>query len=292
MTATVKPSQIDEFAELKALVREIKDLPTIPTVLLKLLSLTADSTSNAHSLAKIINTDQTISAKLLRLSNSAFYGCRGKVISVSRAIMVLGFTEVKCLALGMSVFETFSQTGNSKRGISIENLWKHSVATAALSKFFADRRGEKGDSVFTAGLLHDLGKVVFLSLFREGYNKVSEIVEERGCAISEAEVEVFKVTHNTIGEWLCRKWKMPEEIAQCVRYHSSPDQADEEYFSRVLLVHLANNVARKVFVGFGGDKLTPIIENRILEKLKLTEKDVEKAEAFIERERENIEKTV
>lgn len=100
-----------EPTELRMLVGKIKDLPTVPSVLTKLVSLSIDSALNADSLADIVGIDQTISAKLLRIANSAFYGCRGKVSSVSRAIMILGFSEVKSLALGMSIFQAFSNTG-------------------------------------------------------------------------------------------------------------------------------------------------------------------------------------
>lgn len=286
------PIQNDDSTELRILVQRIKDLPTIPSVLMKLLSLTADSSSNADQLAEVISVDQTISAKLLRLSNSAFYGCRGKVSSVSRAIMVLGFSEVKSIALGMSVFQAFSSEKAGKGEISIEKLWKHSMATAALSRFLARKRGEKVDSTFTGGLLHDIGKVVFLSSFKEEYKKAAEIVVETGCSLPDAEEKIFQVTHETIGEWLCRKWKMPEEIVQCVKYHPNPREAKEEFFPLVSTVHVADRLTKKILLGYGGDEKTPEIENSILEELGFKETDMEEAEAFMEAEREGIEQMV
>ncbi len=284
---------MEDSAPLRILVQRIKDLPTIPTVLMKILSLSADSTANADDLTDIISIDPTISARLLRLSNSAFYGCRGRVTSISRAIMVLGFTEVKNLALGMSVFDAFSKKQAIKGAMSIEKLWKHSIATASLSKFLAGKvGGRKYESAFTGGLLHDIGKVVFLNSFREDYKKAWVIVAEKGCSISQAEEEVFKVDHATIGEWLCHHWQMPEEIAQCIKYHPNPAQAKEEHRQFASIVHLANLIARKSFVGYGGDELTPDAENEVLDQAGLSKEDLEEAEGLMEQERENIEKTV
>lgn len=274
------------------MVQRIKDLPTVPSVLMKLLSLTADASSSVGQLAEIIGMDQTISAKLLRLSNSAFYGCRGKVVSVSRAIVVLGFNEVKSLALGMSVFHAFSHKKAAKGEISIENLWKHSMSTAALARFLAKRIGDSADSTFTGGLLHDIGKVVFLNSFKEEYKKAAEMVSETGCSLTEAEERIFRVTHETIGEWLCRKWSMPEEIVQCVKYHSNPREAREEFFQLVSTVHIADGLTKNILIGYGGDEKPHEVGEDILAALGLNAKDIEDAEAFMEAERDGMEQMV
>lgn len=293
MTTETTASPAEDSTELRMLVQKIKDLPTIPSVLMKLLALSVDSSTNADNLAEIIGIDQTISAKLLRLSNSAFYGCRGKVTSIPRAIMILGFNEVKSLALGMSVFNAFSKAKGGKKGINIENLWKHSIATAALSKFLAGKiSDEKPDSIFTAGLLHDIGKVVFLNSFQEEYKRVGEIVAETGGPISDGEIKVFGADHHIIGEWLCKKWKMPEEIRQCVRYHSNPSGAKEEFRHCVDVVHVANAIAGKILVGYSGDELTPEPESETLERLGVDDNILEEGEVFIEGEREGIESMI
>jgi len=292
MTLVSEQAGVEESTNLRALVQRIKDLPTIPSVLMKLISLSAESTTNADSLSEIISMDQTISAKLLRLSNSAFYGCRGQVSSVSRAIMVLGFNEVKSLALGMSVFNAFSEKKEASGSMSIEKLWKHSMATAAVSRFLTKQIGGKGDSAFTGGLLHDIGKVVFLSSFQEEYKNASAIVAETGCSISDAEEKVFHANHVTIGEWLTRKWKMPEEIIQCVKYHPNPKGAGEEHARLVSIVHLSNLATRKLFVGYGGDPLILEPEEGALEKAGLGGKGLEKAEAFLEEQRDGIEQMI
>ncbi|MBI5186799.1 MAG: HDOD domain-containing protein [Nitrospinae bacterium] len=292
MAATYNASPQDDPTELRLLVQRIKDLPTVPSVLMKLLSLTADASSSVGQLAEIIGMDQTISAKLLRLSNSAFYGCRGKVVSVPRAIVVLGFNEVKSLALGMSVFHAFSQKKAAKGEISIENLWKHSMATAALARLLAKRRGDSADSTFTGGLLHDIGKVVLLNSFKEEYKKAAEMVSETGCSLPEAEEKIFRVTHETIGEWLCRKWSMPEEIVQCVKYHSNPRKALEEFIPLVSTVHIADGLTKNILIGYGGDEKPHEFEDDILAALDLNARDIEEAEAFMEAEREGMEQMV
>lgn len=280
----------EDSTELRLLVQRIKDLPTIPTILMKILSLTADSSANADNLAGIIGVDQTISAKLLRLSNSAFYGCRGKVTSISRAIIVLGFNEVKSLALGMSVFNAFAMTQGTKGEMSIEKLWKHSLATAALSRFLIKKTGDpKGEASFTAGLLHDIGKVVFLHSFREDYKRALALASGKKCSLFQAEEEVFKVPHTVIGEWLCRKWQLPEEITQCVRRHSHPEEAGEDYRALVFVVYLADVLARKAFVGYGGDEQVPEVRGDVLERMGLLPSDMEEADVFIEAEKANIE---
>ncbi len=284
-----EPEEIDEETELRLLVQGIKDLPTVPSVLMKLVTLSLDNVANADAMSKIINLDMTISAKLLRISNSAFYGFRGKVTNISRAIMILGFNEVKSQALGMSMFQAFSKATGNVGLISATKLWTHSIATAAVSKYLTKKIGaESSETVATACLLHDIGKVVLLHSFREDYKKVAAIIEKTKCSIAEAELQVFKVTHNTIGEWLCKRWKMPDEIVQCVKYHAEPDKAKDEHFHIVSMVHIANIVTQRSFVGFGGDELKHEVSQTALARLGFSEEGLQQAIDYLEKEKDSI----
>ena len=277
-----------EQGELRRLIQSAKRLPTIPVILSKIMTLLKDEMTSAKQLGEIVSADQAIASKVLSIANSAYYGLSQKVISIQHAIALLGFTAVKNIAIGTSVFSHFSEEGKGS-GIDLKALWTHSFATALVSEEIGKRTSVvKPEAAFMGGLLHDIGKLILINIFHEQYKAAIDMAREKSCSISFAEDMIFGITHINAGEWLCEKWQLPNEIIQSVSYHKTPwlSFTNSELPSAV---YLANFIVKKEKIGFGGDNFTPSVDERVLNTLHLKETDIAGLVSFVQSKKESIE---
>jgi HD-like signal output (HDOD) protein len=193
-----------------------KNLPTIPTVLAKILQLVDRESASGKELVDVIEHDQALTGKMLRLANSAFFGQSRRVATIPRAVVLLGFSTVRNLALGVKVWDSLS-TGIARP--RLEELWGHAVAVAVATKVLSARlRAGDPDEGFTAGLLHDVGRLVLAMKFREHY---WDAVDAAGEDVSPDAVETnaFGIDHAEVGGWLLEAWSLPAAIVDAVRVH-------------------------------------------------------------------------
>ena len=193
-----------------------KSLPTIPPVLTGIIALIDDDRAGAKKLVELIERDQALTARLLRLANSAFFGQARKVSTIPRAVLLLGFSTVRNLALGVKVWDTLG-TGVSRK--ELEALWTHSVQVAALARVIArQRRQVNPDEAFTTGLLHDVGQLVLALRFKELYwdtvRKATSTEHLVGLEQSSVGVD-----HAEVGSWLLEAWNLPAVMVEAVRRH-------------------------------------------------------------------------
>jgi putative nucleotidyltransferase with HDIG domain len=205
-----------DIQHLRAEVIAKKNLPTIPVVLAKILQLSNNLDANGKDLIAVIEKDQALTGKMLRLANSAFFGQSRRVATIPRAVVLLGFSTVRNLALGVKVWDALG-TGISRP--RLEELWTHSVAVAAAAKMVSARlRVGDPDETFTAGLLHDVGRLVLAMRFRDDYWKaVGGPAEADGIEVMER--EHFGVDHAEVGGWMLEAWALPPGIVEAVRLH-------------------------------------------------------------------------
>ena len=277
-----------EQGELRRLIQSAKRLPTIPIILNKIMMLLKDEKASARQFGEIVSSDQAIASKVLSIANSAYYGLSQKIISIPHAVALLGFTAVKNIAIGTSVFSHFSEEGKGS-GIDLKALWIHSFATALVSEEIGKKTSVvKPEVAFMGGLLHDIGKLILINIFHEQYKAAIDMANERRCSISFAEDMIFGITHINAGEWLCEKWQLPNEIIQSVRYHKTPwvSFTNSELPSAV---YLANNIVKKEKIGFGGDDFTPNVDERVLQALNLKETDITGLVSFVQSKKESIQ---
>jgi putative nucleotidyltransferase with HDIG domain len=197
--------------EVKRKIRKLEGLPTLPPIVQKLNALIEDERSSLTQIADLIEKDQVITTKVLRLANSAFYGFPRKVSTVQQAMMLLGINVLKILIMTSSIFEIISKED--------VGLWEHSLGVAACAKILAEMK-EVSDpqEIATAGLLHDLGKVVQMMAFKEDYEEVKRKVEA-GLSSLQAELEVFGIDHAEMGAFLMQQWNLPERLIEMVNSH-------------------------------------------------------------------------
>ena len=254
--------------QLQKIVEESKDLPTLSTVVTKVGEMVRDPRVSAAEVGRAISEDQALTAKVLKLVNSSFYGFPQRVNNITRAIVILGFNRVRNLALTASVLSALPKRHGP---FSVASFWAHSVATAIASDSIARimRFASEEEDAFVSGLLHDIGKLASIHLFRPEFEEVMEAVVEKNYLMVEAEQGVMGVTHANVGGWLSQRWNFPESIAASIRMHHQPELARQNR-RLVMIVHVGDIVARSLGLGSGGDMRIPVVDATAWRELGLT----------------------
>lgn len=245
----------------------ISDLPTLPTVYMRLNRLLQSSKSNTTQIAKIIESDQAIASKVLRLVNSSFFGFSRRVTQISHAVVLLGFNAIRNAVLSISVFESFEN--NRRSQFDRREFWKHSIATGILARTLAkELKVGNEEEAFSGGILHDLGKLVLDQYLSKKFELVLQASKEQNCTILEAERLVLGTDHCEIGEYLTERWSLPHVLVEMVALHHSPSVIRSNP-QLVSVVHLSDVLARRFGIGSGGDPLVPEVDAFALDELSL-----------------------
>jgi HD-like signal output (HDOD) protein/CheY-like chemotaxis protein len=225
---------------LKTAVSGLRSVPSLPALYEELTAVLRGEDPSLAQIERIISKDVGMAAKLLQLANSAFIGSRGRVSSLIQAISLIGTETVRALVLSVNIF---SSCDNPELGAHLPALWDHSIAVARLAQRVATSQGctkASGEESFTAGLLHDVGKVIFLSEMAGKYRK---ILGTNPGAILASELEDFGCTHPQIGAYLMSIWGLPTHLVHAVAFHHSPSETGETQFSLLTAIHVADAIA-------------------------------------------------
>lgn len=201
-----------------ALVR-IGDLPTLPVVLGRVLDLAFDPESTAADLGAHIALDQSLTARLLKIVNSPYYGFHRSIPDLTSAVVILGFAEVRNIMLTASAFATLP---NSASGFNRNRLWAHSIAAALATESCAKRLELETGSCFIAGLLHDMGKVALDILYPQEFVKAMAVALESKRYLREVETECFQLDHAEAGGVLAEHWSFPLDVVKAIQCHHRP----------------------------------------------------------------------
>ena len=241
-------------------IRNIKNLPTLPVIVSRILEVADDSGSSANELAELVARDMSVSAKVLNLANSAFYGFLRQITTIPQAVVVLGFDAVRGLALGVSVYETLPMA-TSEDSFDREAFWIHSIGCGTAARIIASALGYRDTGTFfVAGLLHDLGKVVLDKYFDEQYQQVVHQMLTEGKGSVSAEEEVLKVNHAEVGGWLAFRWRFPDILVGAIEHHHSPTSVEARFVRDMMVVYLANILTKQADIGLQYEKLDPDYE--------------------------------
>jgi HD-like signal output (HDOD) protein len=230
---------------LQALVSGTATLPSIPSLYVELMKKLEDPEGCPQDVANIIAKDPAMTAKILQLSNSEFFGLRRRISDPRDAVLYLGLDTLKALALSVKAFSQFTVTPLSR--FSIDDLGTHTILTGILARKIAVAEGltkQEVDDSFMAGLLHDIGKLVLVSSEPEKYEKAMKFAEISGVHRREAEQKIFGTTHSEIGTYLLWLWGLPDSVVEAVAYHHAPGSCPARRLSVLTAVHVANVLAR------------------------------------------------
>lgn len=277
---------------LKIIVEVIQDIPTLPSLVYRITLLMENPRTSALEVGETISRDQALTAKILKLVNSAYYGFPRKIKTISQAVVILGYNNIRNLVLTASVFDAVSKTNGSQFLFDRVKFWEHSLGCAAATKIITNKIGlKKTEESFISGLLHDLGKVVLYHFLEGETAEVLRVAGERDLLLIEAEQEVLGINHTHAGKLLADKWNLPRDITAGISCHHNPLTAGDN-FRLCSIVHLADILSRCLDMGSGGDNKIPLLNEKSWEALNLSwdnmkhilseiEAETEKAQAFL-----------
>lgn len=224
------------------IVENIRELPSLPSIVSRLIQVVNSPDTSADDAAELIEKDPALTSKMLRLANSAFYGMPRSISSISSAVVILGFNTIRSVALSATIMKMFSK--NSPMGFfNYKRFWQHSIVCAMTAKDIAQHCLNlmmiDPESAFCAGVLHDIGKLIFVQFATEDYIKTCEVARKNKMSLIEAEEMVLGITHARIGTILADKWALPTELEYSLIYHHNPQDTDEVR-ELVTTVHVAD----------------------------------------------------
>ena len=232
---------------------KVRTVPSMPSVVIKLRQYLSDPDVSFDELAKVIEFDPGLTANLLQLANSAYFGWSGKIKTVKDAITRLGTNRIFQMVLCMSVAPLVRKP---VKGYDMESdgLWQHSIATAICAEELAKSlRISESDEAFTAGLLHDMGKILLGTFIEVDDKPIKDLVETESLSFNEAERQVLGIDHAEAAAELLQYWKLPENVVAAARWHHDPSQAEEKHRNIVDLVHVADILCIRMGWGIGTD---------------------------------------
>jgi HD-like signal output (HDOD) protein len=264
MTMAVHKQPFGEVAVIAALGR-VHSLPALPAVVRTVTRRIVSESAGPAEIARLLSHDQALTARVLRLANSAFYAPREPVRSVNQAVVLLGFGTVRAIVLKASIFSAFDLA-------RARPFWLHALGTACAARAVARLANlGRGDDAFVMGLLHDIGKLALAEHLPEPYAEVRALVAREGGLIRDAEQRVLGCDHAAIGRFLCEHWSLPADCREAIAFHHHVSGASEANRPWAACVHVADIVARALLVGNGGDDAIPFLDPTALPMLGLGE---------------------
>lgn len=253
----------DKRNELKKIIMDIRTLPTLPGVINKLNVLSDNAKASVQEMARIVSSDQVLSARILRLANSPSYGFY-RVSTISNAMILLGVNVVKSLAISSSIFEIME-----KNSIG---LWEHSLGAGVAATLIARKLSlPECEEIATAALLHDIGKVIISLKCSEAEDQIRCLIHEAQIYMREAEREVLDTDHAEIGGWLAKSWFLPDKLSEPIAFHHDVQQS-QNHRIKTAVVHLADVLIKASGFGDSGDKYVPQIQKIAWDVLRLNDK--------------------
>ncbi len=256
----------------KKILRTVKSLPPMPQTVLKAREIMANPNSDFKELSELLETDQAIAVKVLKLSNSSYYGMSGKISSIQHASVVLGH---KALGELITMGGTASILGDTLQGYGLEagDLWRHSLAVAFGARIIANKKNPSlSNDAFAAGLIHDAGKLILDKHVLERKESFEEFMADGQQTFLTAEKQILEFDHSEIASGVCKNWNIPESLTIAIKYHHYPSRSQGNELAYI--VHMADVVAMMTGLGLGIDGLVYEADEAAMEFLGLQQEDL------------------
>ncbi len=276
-------TQTRTFASAEEVIQRLQDLPSLPAVVMQVYQMADDPQTSAQQLALVIGKDQGFTMRLLRLANSAYYGMMRRVGTIEEAVVVLGISTVRNLALIAATFPLFRRAllGYTPH---VSGLWSHSLAVGLVAQVGSRMfEVQKRNEAFTAGLLHDVGKLIISTALTDWMGELHDLIHHYRMPVHSAERELFGFTHEEIGALVVERWNLPPCIARMIRFHH---QSLEQNDPSCALIEFADYCANQLGYMMNPEAPPEPFDTRVLNVLGV---DIEQAEQFMARAKEVLQ---
>ena len=272
--------------KVRQVVTNIRNLPTPPIVFHQIQKVINDPKVSAGQIAKILQEDPAMSVKVLKLTNSAFYGLQREIESVKQAVIIVGLEAIKNLVLSASVLDMFK--GKDVDQEFQDKFWRHSLAVGFCARLLSRVGRVRGmldpDSAFSGGLLHDIGKVIMCCFLQKEHAQVKqERSADREATTFQIEERVLGYNHAQIGNILAEQWKLPRRLNDAVTFHHHPRLCESDELIPYV-IHIANFVAKKTFYDQDERFLVGQLEDGALDFMQISESDLEQLTGSLQQE--------
>ncbi len=255
----------DSLPALRDAVGNLSDMPALPAVVARLTRLIGDPRTTASDINDTLSSDPGLVTRILKQVNSPFYGFSRRITTITNAVVILGFTHVRNLALSAFVFDAFGSWRGSP--FDIGSLWRHSIGSAFLAAKLAKTQDPKlEEDAFICGLLHDLGKFIMARNAPAHMESVLRTAEAEDILFLEAERLRLGYDHTELGAYAMERWNLPESLCRVVRFHHRPLDAPESARTLACVTNAADIVARSMLLGSGGDAGVPLLSEEVWER--------------------------
>lgn len=253
----------------RAIVESANQLYTLPTVYYQVDAAIGDPLATATRIGRIISEDAGLSARLLRVVNSAFFGLPSRIDTISRAVTIIGTHQLRDLILATSVIELFR--GIPDDVVNMESFWRHSVACGVAARIIATYMREANvERFFVGGLLHDIGSLVLYSQIPQEESEVLACAGTNDSLLHITEREILGFDHAEIGGLLLNNWRLPASLCDMAKFHHSPS-GSTQYPIETAVIHVADIVSHCLELGSNGEKFVPPLDTNAWERLGLSE---------------------
>ena len=256
------------------ILKSIQNIPPFPVTAQRVASLMSNPDYSVSQVVNIIKYDPSITANILKICNSAYFGVR-HISTLHDAVVFLGQDNI-LRAIQVSGISRFFKKGASGYGLDAKDLWKHSVGVALMTQILSRKiTGRDDPKLFTAGLLHDIGKFILSEFVQDSSQKITDLVTNQGYAFLRAEEEVIGMNHAEVGGKIAQHWNFPPDIRDTIRFHHRPDLMEKGESRFCWIIYLADQVCLIMGIGGGSDGLAYWGLKEVIEILKIRHKDLE-----------------
>jgi len=264
----------EDMERIERIIEEISELRPVSEIGNRVADITSNPNSSLTELVDIIKYDHAITANLLRICNSAYFGLKKKIASIKQAVAYLGLNKVASLVVLGNSADNFKK---AQRGYDLNEgeLWKYSVSSALIAEDLAEKKRLNNISfIFTSALLKDIGKVILSTYVKDSFEDINKAVQNRGLTFIDAEREVIGIDHAELGARVAEKWNFDSHMVDIIRNHHDPDKAPPDDLS-IPVVYLADSICMMIGIGVGSDGLAYRYHQDIVDRLNFSDIDLQ-----------------
>jgi len=265
----------EDMGKIERIIEEINELRPVSEIGNRVIEITSNPNSSLAELLDVIKYDQGMTANLLRICNSAYFGLKNKIVSIKQAVAYLGLNKVASLVVLGHSADNFkkAQVGYD---LNEGELWRYSVSSALIAEDLAEtKRLENISLIFTSALLKDIGKVILSAYVKDSFEDINKAVQDRGLTFVDAEKEVIGIDHAELGARVAEKWNFNPAMVDIIRNHHDPDKAPPDDIS-IPIVYLADSICMMIGIGVGSDGLAYRYHQDIVDRLNFSDTDLQK----------------